>query len=281
MPRTGSRSSSRCRAWGGRRRRSCSATRSAGTRASRSTRTSDASCGGSGFTDETDPVKVERVLLELVPRRDLDDVHAPADRARARDLPVAHAALRGLRAALAVPRGRAARRRERCVTHSLHPARVARHTPGPSLGGMDRLDLELYADRLARHSDRLSDDLEAARLRMSWSVLEREARAALGARRSALLEAVGVIADDGAGDDDAALVARRRQQLGALEALQAHVEMRIAELVHGRMTLYLTVDRAVHAERVVRLRRPLEQRAVEPVAARLERHDQGPRRARP
>ncbi len=98
---------------------------------------------------------------------------------------------------------------------------------------MDRLDLELYADRLARHSDRLSDDLEAARLRMSWSVLEREARAALGARRSALLEAVGVMADEGGGDEDAALVARRRQQLGALEALQAHVEMRIAELVRG------------------------------------------------
>jgi hypothetical protein len=98
---------------------------------------------------------------------------------------------------------------------------------------MDRLDLELYADRLARHADRLSDDLEAARLRQSWAVLEREARAALGARQSALLEAVGVMADGSASDDDAALVARRRQQLGALEALQAHVEMRIAELVRS------------------------------------------------
>jgi hypothetical protein len=98
---------------------------------------------------------------------------------------------------------------------------------------MDRLDLELYADRLARHADRLSDDLEAARLRMSWAVLERDARAALGARRCALLEAVGVIADEATGDDDAALVARRRQQLGALEALQAHVEARIAELVQA------------------------------------------------
>jgi hypothetical protein len=96
---------------------------------------------------------------------------------------------------------------------------------------MDRLDLELYADRLARHSDRLSDDLEAARLRISWAVLEHDARAALGARRCALLEAVGVIADEVAGEDDAALVARRRHQLGALEALQAHVEMRIAGLV--------------------------------------------------
>ncbi|HEY1480132.1 MAG TPA: hypothetical protein VGF46_08890 [Gaiellales bacterium] len=98
---------------------------------------------------------------------------------------------------------------------------------------MDRLDLELYADRLARHSDRLSDDLEAARLRISWGELEREARVALGARRASLLEAVGVIAD-GSSDDDAALVARRRQQLGALEALQAHVEMRIAEGATGR-----------------------------------------------
>src|SRR4051794_31294104 len=96
---------------------------------------------------------------------------------------------------------------------------------------MDRLDLELYADRLSRHSDRLSDDLEAARLRMSWAVLEHDARAALGARRSALLEAVGVISGESAGDDDAAVVARRQQQLAALEALQAHVEMRIAELV--------------------------------------------------
>jgi hypothetical protein len=99
---------------------------------------------------------------------------------------------------------------------------------------MDRLDLELYADRLARHADRLSDDLEAARLRRSWAALEREARVALGARQVSLLEAVGVIADASAGGDDAALVARRRQQLGALEALQSHVEMRIAALVRAR-----------------------------------------------
>jgi hypothetical protein len=48
-----------------------------------------------------------------------------------------------------------------------------------------------------------------------------------------LLEAVGVLAVGASANDDAALVARRRQQLGALEALQAHVEQRIAELVRG------------------------------------------------
>jgi hypothetical protein len=99
---------------------------------------------------------------------------------------------------------------------------------------MDRLDLELYADRLARHAARLSDDLEAARLRIAWALLERDARAALGARRAALLEAVGVLADAASSTDDAALVARRRQQLGALEALQSHVEMRIAALATAR-----------------------------------------------
>ena len=71
---------------------------------------------------------------------------------------------------------------------------------------------------------------------LSWAALEHDARAALGARRAALLEAVGVIAGEATGDDDAALVARRRQQLGALEALQAHVEMRIAELAGADLT---------------------------------------------
>ena len=37
-----------------------------------------------GFTGETDPVKVERVLLGLVPRRRLDRLHAPPDRPRPR-----------------------------------------------------------------------------------------------------------------------------------------------------------------------------------------------------
>jgi hypothetical protein len=97
---------------------------------------------------------------------------------------------------------------------------------------VDRLDLELYADRLARHAGRLADDVEAARLRAAWAELEDEARAALGARRSALLEAVGVLAADPV-RDDAELMARRVLQLEALEELQALVEARIASLVDG------------------------------------------------
>ncbi len=41
---------------------------------------------------------------------------------------------------------------------------------------VDRLDLELYADRLARHADRLADEISAARLRLSWQLIEHDAR---------------------------------------------------------------------------------------------------------
>ena len=91
---------------------------------------------------------------------------------------------------------------------------------------MHRIDLELYADRLAQHALRLSDDLSAARLRIAWGALEADARPALGARRAALLEAVGVL---GCGRDpgDVALIERRQAQLDALSHLQAWVEERI------------------------------------------------------
>ena len=100
---------------------------------------------------------------------------------------------------------------------------------GPSLACMDRLDLELYADRLARHASRLADELAAARLRLTWAELEREARAELGAGRALLLESLGVLAPCDAGGADEALLARRREQLEALAALQVYVERQINE----------------------------------------------------
>ena len=94
---------------------------------------------------------------------------------------------------------------------------------------MDRLDLELYADRLARHADRLADELEAAP--PAPRLVERSSvRRALSSRAGevALLEAVGVLAPT-PGGDDRALVERRRGQLEALSRLQAYVERRIDE----------------------------------------------------
>ncbi len=89
---------------------------------------------------------------------------------------------------------------------------------------MDRLDLELYADRLARHAERLADDIDAARLRLAWGELERRARGALGAGDSTRLEALGVLQPGSTGSEERALIERRRQQLDALGRLQAFVE---------------------------------------------------------
>jgi hypothetical protein len=89
---------------------------------------------------------------------------------------------------------------------------------------MDRLDLELYADRLARHAERLADDIAAARLRLAWADVERRARDALGAGDSLRLEALGVLQPGSGGAEDRALIERRRAQLEALGRLQAFVE---------------------------------------------------------
>ena len=93
---------------------------------------------------------------------------------------------------------------------------------------MDRLDLELYADRLARHADRLADEIAAARLRLAWQQLERDARERIGSARSAVLEAVGVLASPSDDGGDARLIERRESQLGAIGELAAYVEERIA-----------------------------------------------------
>jgi hypothetical protein len=90
----------------------------------------------------------------------------------------------------------------------------------------DRLDLELYADRLARHAQRLRDDVDGARLRIAWSGLEAVARAELGARDVAVLEALGALVQP----DPAAerrLLERRLRQLECLERLQGVVERQL------------------------------------------------------
>jgi hypothetical protein len=95
---------------------------------------------------------------------------------------------------------------------------------------MDRLDLELYADRLARHASRLADELAAARLRLTWAELEDAARDELGPSRSLVLESLGVLAAVDASGADEALLTRRREQLEALAALQIYVERAITLL---------------------------------------------------
>jgi hypothetical protein len=92
---------------------------------------------------------------------------------------------------------------------------------------MSRIELELYADRLARHSERLHDDVDGARTRLAWAGIERLARTELGARDAAMLEALGALV----GVDPAAerrLLERRLRQLEALERLQSLVERELS-----------------------------------------------------
>jgi hypothetical protein len=93
---------------------------------------------------------------------------------------------------------------------------------------MSRVELELYADRVARHAERLRDDVDGARLRLAWSAIEERVRAELGAHDAAVLEALGVlVALDAAAERR--LLERRLRQLRALERLQALVERELAE----------------------------------------------------
>lgn len=89
-------------------------------------------------------------------------------------------------------------------------------------------DLELYADRLARHADRLVDDISAARIRRTWATHEAACIDVMTAADVRTLEAVGVLAgrDD---HDDADLISRRVTQLAALERLQDYTQRAIAD----------------------------------------------------
>ncbi len=98
------------------------------------------------------------------------------------------------------------------------------------LDGMSRIELELYADRVARHAERLRDDVDGARLRLAWAAIEGRVRTELGAHDAAVLEALGVlVAVDAAGERR--LLERRLRQLRALERLQALVEQELAAAV--------------------------------------------------
>jgi len=58
---------------------------------------------------------------------------------------------------------------------------------------VSRIELELYADRVARHAERLRDDVDGAHLRLAWAGIEGRVRTELGAHDAAVLEALGVL----------------------------------------------------------------------------------------
>ena len=99
---------------------------------------------------------------------------------------------------------------------------------------MDRLDVELYAERLARHAERAADDLADARLRQAWCDLERELREGLAAADVARLEAIGLLLPPSAAAASDRAVQERARDLAAIHRLQAAVE-RSRQVVTGAM----------------------------------------------
>ena len=89
---------------------------------------------------------------------------------------------------------------------------------------MDRLDIELYAERLARHAERTADDLADARLRAAWWELEQDARSCLVAADVARLEGLGLLIPAPAAAAVERGVAERARDLAAIHRLQAIVE---------------------------------------------------------
>ncbi len=96
---------------------------------------------------------------------------------------------------------------------------------------MDRLDLELYAERLARHVERAADDLADARLRCAWAELERDVEQVLDPRDIDRLRALGVVLDRAVAEAAARSVRERAEDLAAMQRLQAVVECRRAGAV--------------------------------------------------
>ena len=93
---------------------------------------------------------------------------------------------------------------------------------------MHRIELELYADRLCRHAERLRDEIDGARTRITWARLEHGARDELGGRDAAVLEALGVFA----GVDELAerrLTRPARTATGVVERYQVLVERVLSE----------------------------------------------------
>lgn len=93
---------------------------------------------------------------------------------------------------------------------------------------MDRLDIELYAERLARLVEHTADDLADARLRLAWADLEADVGSELPTGDAERLRGLGVLASPDAGDAAGRSVRERSRDLAALHRLQALVERRRA-----------------------------------------------------
>lgn len=89
---------------------------------------------------------------------------------------------------------------------------------------MDRLDFELYAERLTHYSERAADDLADARLHQSWIAFEVGVRRHLAPLDVARLSTIGLLTDQHAAARAERSVNERSDDLIAIHHLQTIVE---------------------------------------------------------
>lgn len=94
----------------------------------------------------------------------------------------------------------------------------------------ERLDLELYADRLARHAERLADEFTKQRLIAAWSDLEQDVRGELTDDQISDLVHMGVIGELDHSNGSRAIMETIRGRMESLAAIQSAVERRLAAL---------------------------------------------------
>ncbi|MSO47333.1 MAG: hypothetical protein EXQ67_04510 [Thermoleophilia bacterium] len=105
---------------------------------------------------------------------------------------------------------------------------------------MDRLDIELYAERLARHAQRAADELADARLREAWWELESAARLSLSPSDAERLEALGLLLAPPTASSIRRGVGERVADLAAIHGLQVIVERQRAESRQGAIGVTAT-----------------------------------------
>ena len=89
---------------------------------------------------------------------------------------------------------------------------------------MERLDLELYAERIGAYRERVLDALADARMRNAWRDFETEARADLEPAEVRRLETLGVLAAPELADGGRNEARERAADLAALDRLLTLVE---------------------------------------------------------
>lgn len=89
---------------------------------------------------------------------------------------------------------------------------------------MSRLDIELYKERLARHAERVAEELADARMILAWADLEQQMLPNLSGTEVARLEGMGILSTSERWDAASRSVNERERDLHAIHRMQVLVK---------------------------------------------------------